>query len=250
MPAPIKPTFLRRLPADFRPPKVEFDAVFVAQSVVGLGDDAFYQRHEGGLLSRALGTAVHMLLEDLAKLRKSTNWEQARSDLKKFQPRVAAQIRAAGVDSAKAAAIAAEAFRLALDASNDLTGNWILSPHPEDSSEVRWTGVVAGGLRTVQVDRLFRAGLTPLTPPETKPGGSSTTRQRTPMASIQPQRCPECVISSRLNLKLTQKFSPISMAKTHLFALRSTIRACCSSIGGKYDSNGMITWNSCCLERR
>jgi ATP-dependent exoDNAse (exonuclease V) beta subunit len=124
--------------------------------------DQRYTRHEGGLLSRALGTVVHTLLEDLSKLRKSSNWEQAHTALKQLQPRIAAQIRATGVDPSKSAAIAAEAFRLVFDATNDPTGNWILSPHPEDSSEVRWTGVVAGNLRTVQVDRLFRAGLTPL----------------------------------------------------------------------------------------
>ena len=32
-------------------------------------------------------------------------------------------------------------------------------PTPKSSSEVRWAGVVAGSLRTVQVDRVFRAGL-------------------------------------------------------------------------------------------
>ncbi len=34
--------------------------------------------------------------------------------------------------------------------------------HLDEASEVRWTGVIAGNLRTVQVDRLFRAGLNPL----------------------------------------------------------------------------------------
>jgi ATP-dependent exoDNAse (exonuclease V) beta subunit len=129
---------------------------------MGLGDNAFYQRHEGGLLSRALGTAVHTFLENLCKLRKSSDWEQARAALEQFQPRVAAQIRATGVDPTKSAAISAEALHLALDASSDPAGNWILSPHPEDSSEIRWTGIVNANLRTVQVDRLFRAGLSPL----------------------------------------------------------------------------------------
>jgi ATP-dependent exoDNAse (exonuclease V) beta subunit len=50
----------------------------------------------------------------------------------------------------------------ALNASRDPNGQWILSPHPQAQSEARWAGVVAGGLRTVQVDRVFRAGLDPL----------------------------------------------------------------------------------------
>jgi ATP-dependent exoDNAse (exonuclease V) beta subunit len=50
----------------------------------------------------------------------------------------------------------------ALSASRDPNGQWILSPHVQAQSEVSWAGVVSGGLRTVQVDRVFRAGLDPL----------------------------------------------------------------------------------------
>ena len=41
---------------------------------------------------------------------------------------------------------------------------WILAPHAEAANEVRWTGVVDGSLRTVQVDRVFRAGPAPKSP--------------------------------------------------------------------------------------
>ncbi len=163
MPAPLTPTLLRRLPPNFRPVQAEHSTTSAeAQPVVGMEADNFYQRHEGGLLSRALGTAVHTLLETLARLRKSNDWDAARASIKQYQPRIAAQVRAAGVDPTKAAAIAFEALRITIDASNDPIGNWILSPHIEDASEVRWTGVVAGSLRTVQVDRVFRASPTPL----------------------------------------------------------------------------------------
>jgi ATP-dependent exoDNAse (exonuclease V) beta subunit len=159
VPAPLTPTLLRRLPPDYRPAQGELSTASAeSQPVVGMDADHLYQRHEGGLLSRALGTAVHSLLETLARLRKSNDWDATRVALKQFQPRIAAQIRAAGIDHTKAAAIAAGALRIALDASHDPTGNWILSPHTEDASEARWTGVVAGSLRTVQVDRVFRAG--------------------------------------------------------------------------------------------
>ncbi len=163
MPAPIIPTLLRRLPPNYRPLKSEDTALTgKAEAIVGLDTDSLYQRHEGGLISRALGTAVHALFEQLARLRKANEWEPARAALKQFEPRIAAQIRATGMDQSKASGIAAEALRLALHASEETMGKWILSPHAEDASEARWTGVVAGGLRTVQVDRLFRAGLDPL----------------------------------------------------------------------------------------
>ncbi|MGB6720016.1 MAG: hypothetical protein WBE72_04425, partial [Terracidiphilus sp.] len=57
--------------------------------------------------------------------------------------------------------IAARALEIALKASRDPVGQWILSPHAGAESEVRWAGVVAGNLRTVQVDRVFRGGAEP-----------------------------------------------------------------------------------------
>ena len=103
-----------------------------------------------------------MLLEELAQLRKTLDWEPARAALRLLEPRIATQARAAGVEPSKAAAIAAEALHLALRASDEPVGRWILSPHEEDAAEVRWAGVVAGVVRTVQVDRVFRAGLEPM----------------------------------------------------------------------------------------
>jgi ATP-dependent exoDNAse (exonuclease V) beta subunit len=127
------------------------------------GFSGLYARHEGGLLSRALGIAVHTLLEELARLRAGLDWEAARSALTHFEQRIAAQVRATGVDRLQAARIAAEALGLALDASQHALGAWILSPHPGAASEVGWAGV-AGGLRTVhtvRVDRVFQAGPEP-----------------------------------------------------------------------------------------
>jgi ATP-dependent exoDNAse (exonuclease V) beta subunit len=185
MPSPLKPTLIRRLPPNYLSTQATTYS-FVPEPIMGapgpdsgtweftlhqpgaLGltsgtwDDKLYHRHEGGLLSRALGIAVHALLEQLAHLRKSNDWDAARAALKHFEPRTAAQIRSAGIDPHKATTLAEEAMRIALDASREPAGNWILSPHPQDAAEARWTGVTAAGIRTVQVDRLFRASLDPL----------------------------------------------------------------------------------------
>jgi hypothetical protein len=104
---------------------------------------------------------VHALLEELARLRARMDWEASRSTLRLFEPRIAAQARAAGVDQPQAARIAAEALQLALKASLDPTGSWILRPHADAASEAGWAGIVAGGLHSVRVDRVFRAGPTP-----------------------------------------------------------------------------------------
>jgi len=169
MPSTVKPTLLRRLPVGYEAGgrsvgllSGESAESQTAMTLSEAGASRLYARHEGGLLSRALGTAVHALLEDLSRLRADLDWEAARKALKGFEPRIAAGIRAAGVNQAHATEMAEEALELALGASLSAEGDWILSPHAEAENEVRWAGVVAGGLRTVRVDRVFRAGLEPL----------------------------------------------------------------------------------------
>jgi ATP-dependent exoDNAse (exonuclease V) beta subunit len=163
MPPLAKPTLLRRLPLDYRSPHAGQIETTVAEAVIGFGDSPVYLRHEGGLLSRALGTAVHTLFEELARQRATNDWAASRAALQRIEPRIAAQVRASGVDQDQAANLAAQALRLALDATNDATAQWILSPHDDAASEVCWAGVVAGALTTMRVDRIFRAGLAPTT---------------------------------------------------------------------------------------
>jgi ATP-dependent exoDNAse (exonuclease V) beta subunit len=191
MQSPPKPTILRRLPPDYQPERINGSKPLAAESPAlaqmqgapsfprssaeMVGDhqsqaaipfsaavsSVLYARHQGGLLSRALGTAVHALLEDLSRLRTTNDWPAARAALQLCEPRIAAQARACGLYPAQAAQVAAQALRLTLDASRSSIAQWILSPHAEAASEVRWAGIVAGALRTVRVDRVFRAGLSP-----------------------------------------------------------------------------------------
>ena len=200
MPAPARPTLLRRLSANFQPaagnnpepdtsqmPRAPSFPRLFAERVgdhessgapapgsprTGLGpwggglasetwESTHYSRHEGGLLSRAFGVAVHTLLEELARLRASNDWNATRAALARFKPRIAAQVRASGVEPAHAARIAAQALESALNASNDSKAQWILSPHTAAASELRWAGIVAGSLCSVRVDRIFKAGPTP-----------------------------------------------------------------------------------------
>jgi ATP-dependent exoDNAse (exonuclease V) beta subunit len=192
MPTPAKPTLLRRLPPDYNhQPSEDTEQVATLRApsfrlfsgervgnhespgapepVLSLPKDLasetwkekLYSRHEGSMISRAFGTAVHSLLEELARLRSTHEWEPARTALKSFEPRIAAQVRASGVGQAQAASIAAQALESALSASKDPIGQWLLSPHTDAASETSWAAVIAGNLNTVRVDRLFRAGPTP-----------------------------------------------------------------------------------------
>jgi hypothetical protein len=161
MPSPAIPALLRRLPSNFEAPQPRyFDRG--SMSAVGTQPAMGYQRHEGGIDSRALGSAVHVGLQLLAKFRLAFDWDEARVKLAESAGRISAQIRGSGVNREQAAKIAAQALDIAAQASLDPTGAWILSPHPHAETEVRWTGIVAGGMRTVQADRVFRAGNTPL----------------------------------------------------------------------------------------
>jgi ATP-dependent exoDNAse (exonuclease V) beta subunit len=191
MPLPPKPTFLRRLPPGYEPeqinglqpaaaespalaqmlrapsfPRPFAERVGDRQSQAGVSSQdaassTLYARHQGGLVSRVLGTAVHTLFEELSRLRAAGDWPAARAALQHCEPRIAAQARASGLDPARASQTAAKALQLATKASLDPIARWILSPHPDAASELRWAGVVAGSLRAVQVDRVFRAGLSP-----------------------------------------------------------------------------------------
>lgn len=153
-------TLLRRLPSNFQTRQAAGTAA--DREIPIVGTTQLYARHEGGLFSRALGIAVHSLLEELARLRVDSDWDSARTALARVEPRITAEVRGAGVERLQAGRIAATAMEVALKASRDPVGQWILSPHIDAASEIRWAGVVAGGLRTVQVDRLFRGGEGPL----------------------------------------------------------------------------------------
>jgi ATP-dependent exoDNAse (exonuclease V) beta subunit len=178
MPSPPTPTQLRRLPSDYRSlPEAQ---ALGAPSIPWLltewvgnhephpallpsnqAPSQPYTRHEGNLVSRALGTAVHNLFEELARLRATADWPSSRAALSQFEPRITAQIRAAGIAPPQAARIAASALELALNATHDSIAQWILDPHSEAASELRWTGILGSAIANVRVDRLFRAGLTP-----------------------------------------------------------------------------------------
>jgi ATP-dependent exoDNAse (exonuclease V) beta subunit len=163
MPPAAKPTVLRRLPTAFRSNPEAAGANALASPVVGMSNEDLYQRHEGGLHTRILGTAVHSLLEQTARLRDTLDWDETRAALSRLQPKVMAQIRSAGLDVRQANQAAEQAVEIALKATNDPTGQWILSPHDDAASEARWAGVVKDEVRNVQVDRVFRAGASPHT---------------------------------------------------------------------------------------
>jgi ATP-dependent exoDNAse (exonuclease V) beta subunit len=125
-----------------------------------------YERHKGGIPSRAVGTAVHTLLEHAAKLRQHSDWSAAKDALARMLPGIVSVMRSAGMSRPDAERNAAEAMEMALGVQNDPVGAWILDPHAGAESEPTWTDWNAGTPRMVRVDRVFRAGEKPLEPGE------------------------------------------------------------------------------------
>jgi ATP-dependent exoDNAse (exonuclease V) beta subunit len=162
MPPPAKPALLHRLPIDFAAPSLPRLAASDPLSVKAPDDSFLYKRHEGGIVSRALGSAVHLAFQELARLRTLHDWDASRTRLLQLSDRLAAQVRAHGVDREQADALAKQSLDVVLRASSDPIAQWILSPHADATTEERWTGVVDGTLRTVQADRVFRAGSQPM----------------------------------------------------------------------------------------
>ncbi len=156
--ADLKPIRLRRLPSNFQPRPIAFSST-IDEPNTGAGQ--LYERHEGGLVARALGKAVHELFQRLAQLLTIDTIDTARNSLAQLNPRIEANLRAAGIDAAQSRRIAAQSLAIVLNAASDPNAQWILAPHAGAASEARWTGVVEGSLRTVQIDRVFRAGSTP-----------------------------------------------------------------------------------------
>ncbi len=156
------PVMLHRLPLGFAVPQSLAPRAAFSSPVTGIDTRELYSRHEGGPLTRALGTAVHALLEQLAHLRAAHDWPTVRELALEQRPRIIAQLRSAGIPLTQAESIAQHAFELALAATQEPLGQWVLSPHPDAASEASWSGVIAGAVHTVRVDRVFRGGLVPL----------------------------------------------------------------------------------------
>jgi ATP-dependent helicase/nuclease subunit A len=163
MPTPITPTILRRLLPSFQTALLAAPVSAVnEENLLGGGHAKAYQRHEGGRLSRALGNAVHKLLQEFSRIRLTLESSAALAELEKLRPRISSQVRAAGVAPAEVLSITSQAFECVTNAAHDELGKWILSPRLEAVSEASWAGLIDGDLRLVRVDRIFRAGASPL----------------------------------------------------------------------------------------
>ncbi len=148
MPAPVRPTKLKRLPEAFVAPEFPRRTASPSgheSSALLAGEEAVFARTEGGLRSRLEGTAVHRLLEQLSRLRKHMNSEDAARAIEEALPGIIAEIRSCGLPLPAAQKLAREALAVAQRSLMDPIGAWILTPHSDADAEARWTGMVQIG---------------------------------------------------------------------------------------------------------
>jgi ATP-dependent helicase/nuclease subunit A len=158
----LAPMVIRCLPASYAAPGLSFSGFSLSAEAEEHGS-TLYTRENGSTESRVLGVAVHSLLEQLAIWRStSLTWDDCRARLPSERPRLTARARAAGLNLSSAEQLTAQSVDVAMATTNDPQGRWVLDSHPQSGSEVSWTGVLAGQIRTVQADRVFCSGPPPL----------------------------------------------------------------------------------------
>jgi ATP-dependent exoDNAse (exonuclease V) beta subunit len=172
----LRATRMRRLPEGYAAPALQASLHPGLGAAIGTSleeaDDAagpLYARTEGGLESRALGTAIHALLEHLGRLRAELPAKEAASAVAGHLPGVVARLRRLGLTRAEAHKLAAKALAEARQSSLHPVGAWILAPHDGALSEARWTGALgaavakagASGIRNLRADRVFQTAEMP-----------------------------------------------------------------------------------------
>ncbi len=121
-------------------------------------------RPEGSFEARILGNATHTLLELLTQ-RAATGepFETLHSEAKTWTPRIQTLLRAAGLAPESVPAATATILRSLTRTLEDPHGRWLLTPHPESSTETS----IATPTGTIRLDRTFLAGPEPLTEGDT-----------------------------------------------------------------------------------
>ncbi|MDW5266280.1 MULTISPECIES: exodeoxyribonuclease V subunit beta [Acidobacteriaceae] len=158
-----RPAMLERLPLDFLPA-----ARFAAAQKLSYGDIgieaplARFERPEGSFEARAFGNVVHEFLELIAKqLEHETHPKELLNEIATWEPRISAVLRGDGVAASRAKQLASRVRTALENTLRNAEGRWILGTRKEAFSEIALTSW-AEARRSVRLDRIFRAGATPL----------------------------------------------------------------------------------------
>ena len=163
--SPLPPLTIRRLPAGLNL-ELPGSNVTVSNTFISGEDDdnQLFQRPEGSLEARALGTTVHAIFESAARMLERSPLDEVLSTLPTWREHARAILRNQGVALNKLNETAGQASRALEAALHDPVGRWILGPHPQAQVETSWTGWLDDSLRTLRVDRIFAGGDEPRAP--------------------------------------------------------------------------------------
>lgn len=165
---------LRRLPSSWAPPWGEEERggadaheIPAREPASAIINPAALQRPQGALESRAVGTALHALMEELARELAKKQIDPALSRVPFWQSRAIALLRSQGLSMELAAGASSAVIAGLQSALSDQTGRWILAMHPGAESEISWSQWDGRELASLRGDRIFRAGPEPLSTGET-----------------------------------------------------------------------------------
>ncbi len=125
-----------------------------------------FGRPSGSLKARAVGVAVHALLEELTHALSAVEPGVLASRINGWRPRAIALLRHAGLPRAEAEEQSAKVVQALRSTLEDANGRWILTASREAETEASWSAWLAadeigGRLKTLRGDRIFRAGSEP-----------------------------------------------------------------------------------------
>jgi len=162
---------MRRIPSDIDPQDLftqQLPAPLLFAAAPETLPQAAYQRAEGSVSARALGTVVHAYLERIAQeFAAGATATALAAALPGWLPGMQTMLRSFGITPAEVNHRAAQTLTALQAALADATGQWVLANHPQAVSELAIsTWSESGTLATFRMDRIFRAGAAPLQPGE------------------------------------------------------------------------------------
>jgi ATP-dependent helicase/nuclease subunit A len=172
----------QRLRSEWKPPDALADIPMapvpswqeVGEDSAAVEDPPTFQRPQGSWRARVFGTVLHAFLEPLANIlaQPAAPGAQARS-IDALAQAIRLQLMESGHSPLDAGKEATRILTALHGVAADQQGRWILAARPSATVatsevgrgfEVPLTAIHRGGIRSIRVDRIFVAGLAPMTP--------------------------------------------------------------------------------------
>ncbi len=159
---PDSPHFIQRLaPPDMA--SLSFPFRSAAEESAVWSHATLYPRPEGSFTARTVGNTLHAFLQQLAThIASGIPAPALLNDLPTWQPRILAVLRSSGIAPGQAYTLTTGILRGLTNTLTSPEGLWLLSPHPQATTESALTHTSEDGTpQTLRLDRTFLAGPMP-----------------------------------------------------------------------------------------